>query len=122
MYVSGSGATQQPGRFTAVFARVKGETELAERLQADSVRPCLVDARDHDAIRAYIRIRYGREASMGPLAGVLKGLALVDAVPGVLPGADGNGEAAYRIQGDGAFRPGRSWVLQNWGMRMMGLF
>ncbi|TIC99172.1 Protein fmp52, mitochondrial [Colletotrichum higginsianum] len=61
VYVSGEGATQQPGRFSAIFARVKGETEtlLSEmraanpRLRAESVRPAFVDRAHHDAIKPY---------------------------------------------------------------------
>lgn len=57
------GATQTPGRFAAIFARVKGETETAlsalraaegSRLAAESVRPAGVDATDHAAIKPYI--------------------------------------------------------------------
>lgn len=62
VYVSGEGATQNPGPFSAVFARVKGETEsqlalLTEEissLQADSVRPAFVDSKGHEAILPYI--------------------------------------------------------------------
>ncbi|KAF9880156.1 nucleoside-diphosphate-sugar epimerase [Colletotrichum karsti] len=62
VYVSGEGATQKPGLFSAIFARVKGETEtlLSEmraadpRLQAESIRPAFVDAANHTAIKPYI--------------------------------------------------------------------
>ncbi|KAI1206035.1 putative nucleoside-diphosphate-sugar epimerase [Annulohypoxylon truncatum] len=62
VYVSGAGATTQPGRFSAIFARVKGETELALAemrkanpfYHASSVRPAFVDAAKHDAIKPYI--------------------------------------------------------------------
>ncbi|KAK1998794.1 nucleoside-diphosphate-sugar epimerase [Colletotrichum falcatum] len=62
VYVSGEGATQKPGPFSAIFARVKGETEtlLSEmraenpRLRAESVRPAFIDSSDHDAIKPYI--------------------------------------------------------------------
>ncbi|KAI1474886.1 putative nucleoside-diphosphate-sugar epimerase [Daldinia eschscholtzii] len=62
VYVSGMGATTQPGRFSAIFARVKGETELAlaemrktrPSFHASSVRPGYVDASSHDAIKPYI--------------------------------------------------------------------
>ncbi|KAK7996746.1 hypothetical protein PG989_004786 [Apiospora arundinis] len=49
VYVSGAGATTEPGRFTSLFGRVKGETELAlaammrnhsqQRFRALSMRP-----------------------------------------------------------------------------------
>ncbi|KAH8203731.1 hypothetical protein TruAng_002144 [Truncatella angustata] len=62
VYVSGSGATTEPGRFSAIFARVKGETELAlaelrrqyPNLHASSVRPAYVDASAHAAIQSYL--------------------------------------------------------------------
>ncbi|KAK2059808.1 nucleoside-diphosphate-sugar epimerase [Colletotrichum caudatum] len=61
VYVSGEGATQKPGRFSAIFARVKGETEtlLSEaragnpRLRTEAIRPAFVDMSAHDAIRPY---------------------------------------------------------------------
>jgi hypothetical protein len=62
VYVSGAGATTEPGRFSAIFARVKGETELAlaelrrqnPNLHASSARPAFVDVASHDAIKPYI--------------------------------------------------------------------
>ncbi|GKT51500.1 uncharacterized protein ColSpa_11681 [Colletotrichum spaethianum] len=62
IFVSGVGATQQPGRFSAIFTRVKGETETAlsemraanPRLRAESIRPAFVDKGDHDAIKPYV--------------------------------------------------------------------
>ncbi|KAI5856747.1 putative nucleoside-diphosphate-sugar epimerase [Durotheca rogersii] len=64
VYVSGGGATTQPGRFSAIFARTKGETELAlaamrranPLFHASSVRPAFVDAASHDAIKPYISV------------------------------------------------------------------
>ncbi|ROW12813.1 hypothetical protein VMCG_00789 [Cytospora schulzeri] len=65
VYVSGHGATTEPGIFTSLFARVKGEVEarLAEMRRADpgfhalSARPAAVDASAHDAIGPYIPTR-----------------------------------------------------------------
>ncbi|KAI1340236.1 putative nucleoside-diphosphate-sugar epimerase [Xylariaceae sp. FL0016] len=62
VYVSGMGATTNPGAFSAIFARVKGETELAladmrrqnPLFRASSVRPAGVDATDHAAIQPYV--------------------------------------------------------------------
>jgi hypothetical protein len=62
VFVSGSGATTEPGKFSQVFARVKGETEreLAElrranpTFHASSVRPGFVDAAAHEAIKPYL--------------------------------------------------------------------
>ncbi|KAI1405000.1 putative nucleoside-diphosphate-sugar epimerase [Hypoxylon fuscum] len=62
VYVSGAGATTEPSRFSAIFARTKGETELALAemrkenvlFHASSVRPTFIDAAKHDAIKPYI--------------------------------------------------------------------
>lgn len=62
VYVSGEGATSEPGRFTALFGRVKGETETAlmemeaknPHFRAMIVRPALVDPQDHQAILPWI--------------------------------------------------------------------
>ncbi|GAP86968.1 putative nucleoside-diphosphate-sugar epimerase [Rosellinia necatrix] len=62
VYVSGNGATTEPGRFSPIFARVKGETEIAlaalrkmnPLMHISSVRPAAVDATAHEAIKQYI--------------------------------------------------------------------
>ncbi|CRK16633.1 hypothetical protein BN1708_002890 [Verticillium longisporum] len=62
IYVSGEGATHSPSRFTPIFGRVKGETEmlLSEMRAArpgfltESVRPAGVDAGQHAAVKPYI--------------------------------------------------------------------
>lgn len=62
MYVSALGATLQPGRFTPLFSRIKGETEtaLAEMRKANpafhssSIRPAGIDATFHHAIQPYL--------------------------------------------------------------------
>ncbi|KAI1813211.1 putative nucleoside-diphosphate-sugar epimerase [Poronia punctata] len=62
VYVSGAGATVQPGRFSAIFARVKGETEVAlaalrkqnPSMHTMSIRPAAVDATAHEAIKNYL--------------------------------------------------------------------
>lgn len=62
VYVSGLGATTEPGMFTSLFARTKGEVESAlgqmrrenPNFHAVSVRPAAVDASAHDAIKPYI--------------------------------------------------------------------
>lgn len=60
--MSALGANLQPGRFTPIFARVKGETEtaLAEMRKANpafhasSIRPAGIDATFHYAIKPYL--------------------------------------------------------------------
>ncbi|KUI55036.1 Benzoylformate decarboxylase [Cytospora mali] len=62
VYVSGEGTTHTPGRFTPIFGRVKGETEVAlsemhnanSNFHASSVRPAFVDSAQHDAINEYV--------------------------------------------------------------------
>ena len=69
VFVSGYGATVAPNRFSAIFARVKGETELelAEMrkanplLHAVSVRPSFVTASAHDTIKPYVPPRTAYE-------------------------------------------------------------
>ncbi|OKL56451.1 hypothetical protein UA08_08219 [Talaromyces atroroseus] len=48
VYVSGSGATTTPGRFSALFARLKGEAEMA---LAGLLRPAFIDVKEHSAIK-----------------------------------------------------------------------
>ncbi|KAI1496049.1 nucleoside-diphosphate-sugar epimerase [Biscogniauxia marginata] len=65
VYVSGHGATTEPGRFSAIFARTKGETELAladmrkanPLFHASSVRPAAIDAATHEAIKLYVPVQ-----------------------------------------------------------------
>ncbi|CAG9942256.1 unnamed protein product [Clonostachys rosea f. rosea IK726] len=62
VYVSGNGATTKPTSRSVIFARVKGETELAlaemrkqnPSLHALSVRPAIVDSSAHNAIQPYV--------------------------------------------------------------------
>ncbi|KAI0450060.1 hypothetical protein F5B21DRAFT_448502 [Xylaria acuta] len=75
VYVSGRGATQNPGRFTPIFGRVKGETEIAlaalrkqnPLMHASSVRPGAVDGTAHEAIQKYIPTRPLSYRMMAPL-------------------------------------------------------
>ncbi len=78
VFVSGNGATLEPGRFAQIFARVKGETELAlaalrkanPLFHALSVRPAVIDPAAHDAIKPYIPnqafVIQAARAVMGP--------------------------------------------------------
>lgn len=83
VYVSGLGATLEPGMFTAIFARVKGETEreLAAmrkanpRFHALSIRPAFVDWQGHEAVETHGPRMLMREKAMAtafrPLATTL---------------------------------------------------
>ncbi|PHH84610.1 hypothetical protein CDD83_1659 [Cordyceps sp. RAO-2017] len=130
VYVSGEGATQTPGRFSAIFARTKGETEtaLGDGLAGTySVRPAFVDAAAHAAIRPYI-----------PDPGLIYGVGLAALAPAIRCAARGMhspteplgdfltqlamGRMDGALDGQGAFRLGSSWVVENAGFRrMMGL-
>ena len=133
VYVSGDGATQAPGRFSPIFARVKGETETAladltaempGRLRADSVRPSAVDASRHDAIRAYIPDPGVAYRVVGAVlfpvirtVGVsrhsptdMMGRVFTDMAMGRLDG---------KLEGSGAFKLGPSWIVNNPELRKM---
>lgn len=136
VYVSGEGATQTPGRFSLIFARIKGETEQAladltaqmpTKLQADSARPAFVDASQHTAIKSYIPDPGMLYRSMGVALGMpvrllyrsahspteALGAFLVDMATGRLDN---------KMEGAGAFRLGHSWIVENVGIRrIMGL-
>ncbi|KAJ5774695.1 hypothetical protein N7457_009591 [Penicillium paradoxum] len=133
IHVSGEGATQNPGIFSPIFARVKGETEmllgtLSEQtpsLRVDSVRPAFVDSVTHDAIKPYIPsngvtgivskvgmavlgpgIRYLMKSMHSPTEHL--GSFLTDMAMGRFEG---------KLEGPGAFRMGGSYVVGNSGMR-----
>lgn len=79
VYVSGEGANTKPTRFSQIFARVKGETELSLAeirkanpfFHASSVRPAYVDASTHDAIKPYLPknglLWRAAEGALGPV-------------------------------------------------------
>ncbi|KAJ4144523.1 hypothetical protein LMH87_003404 [Akanthomyces muscarius] len=137
VYVSGEGATHTPGRFSAIFARVKGETEqrLADlagasqgALQADSVRPGFVDAAQHEAIRPYVP----DPGLLARAASTVLGPVVRAAMPGshsptpmlgsfLTQMALGTKDDAG-LQASGAFRLGPSWIVPNVAIRKsMGL-
>ncbi|CAP74177.1 Pc14g00360 [Penicillium rubens Wisconsin 54-1255] len=133
IHVSGEGATQSPGRFSPIFARVKGNTEkllgtLSESkptFRADSVRPAFVDPATHDAIKPYI-------PSSGA-TGIVPKLGLALLAPGIRcfvksmhsPTEDlgsfltemAMGRYEAKLEGPGAFRLGGGYVIGNSGMR-----
>ncbi|KAM5354290.1 hypothetical protein ACJ41O_000940 [Fusarium nematophilum] len=136
VYVSGEGATQNPGMFSPIFARVKGETETAlgemtakmpNRLQADSARPAFVDAAGHEAIQKYIPDPgMVFKASMAVLAPPMRAFYKSGWSPTPMLGEFltklAMGKVDSQIEGPGAFRLGGSWVVGNAGIRrVMGL-
>jgi hypothetical protein len=135
VFVSGEGATPEPGRFTPIFGRVKGETEIAlmemeaknPKFQAMIVRPAYVDPKDHQVIHPWIpqlslARRWG-DSVLGPLArGLWKGMhsptgPLGEFLAGLPVGAfDG------KLKGEGVEMHGSSVLVNNVGFRrIMGL-
>lgn len=130
VYVSGEGATQAPGRFSPIFARVKGETEQAladltseiPALQADSVRPALVDATGHDAIRPYIpnpgMLQNCLSSVLGPaVRRFYKQAHSPTDMLGDFFTQMVLGKLDAKLPGPGAFKLGPSWVVGNVGIR-----
>lgn len=135
VYVSGEGATSEPGRFTALFGRVKGETETAlmemeaknPHFRAMIVRPALVDPQDHQAILPWIPpVPLWKRLEGAALAPVIrtcfKGLhsptkPLGEFLAGLPVGAwDG------KLKGEGVELHGNSVLVKNVGLRrIMGL-
>ncbi|KAK8105284.1 hypothetical protein PG999_008643 [Apiospora kogelbergensis] len=128
VYVSGAGATTEPGRFASLFARVKGETELdlaamrnhAQRFHAMSVRPAGVDGSAHQAIQSYL--------PPGPLALRLMGPVLLPAIRTLMPSfhspteplgrfltelAMGRHADQLRVEGKGLQKVGEFPILEN---------
>ncbi|KAF4459453.1 nucleoside-diphosphate-sugar epimerase [Fusarium albosuccineum] len=135
IYVSGEGATQKPGMFSPIFARVKGETETAlgemssniPTLKADSVRPAFVDAAGHEAIQKYLpdpglAIRTTLTVLGPPLRAFYKSGHSPTPMLGDFLTRMAMGKVDSQIEGPGAFRLGGSWVVENVGLRrVMGL-
>ncbi|KND89659.1 hypothetical protein TOPH_05653 [Tolypocladium ophioglossoides CBS 100239] len=135
VYVSGSGATQTPGRFSLIFARVKGEAEQAladltaelPTLRADTVRPSYVDSLSHETIKPYIHgpgMLYNvSAATIGPaLRAAFKRMYSPTEALGDFLTQMAMGKVDGKLEGRGAFRLGPSWVVENVGFRrIMGL-
>ncbi|KAK4072137.1 hypothetical protein Trihar35433_4201 [Trichoderma harzianum] len=135
IYVSGEGATQKPGRFSAIFAQVKGETETElgnltasnpTSIQADSVRPAFVDPREHKAILPYIpdpgALYKVSVAALSPFIGLMKGMHSPTEHLGDFLTRMAMGKVDSQLEGPGAFKLGGSWVVENVGFRrIMGL-
>lgn len=129
VYVSGEGASQTPGRFSPIFARVKGETETAlsemmnkyPSLRADSVRPAFVDNAKHEAIKPYVPdAGFIYNAAKGVLGPVMRSIAarhspteeLGDYLTQLAMGKQDAGLAS-----SGAFQLGSSWIVPNVAFR-----
>ncbi|KAL7933784.1 hypothetical protein V8C35DRAFT_50679 [Trichoderma chlorosporum] len=130
VYVSGEGATQEPGHCTATFARTKGETEVAlaemsnelRVMRAYSVRLGGVDASQHDAIKQYIPDPGAVYRAMGStLYPMLRALTPSSLAPTDVAGdflsKMAMGELDDKLEGPGAFKTGLAWTLNNKAMR-----
>ncbi|KAK1237784.1 hypothetical protein MKX07_003620 [Trichoderma sp. CBMAI-0711] len=130
VYVSGEGATQEPGHFTPMFSRIKGETEAAlaemsnelRTMRVHSVRLGGVDASRHDAIKKYIPDPGALYRAMGSiLYPVMRTLLPLGLAPTDVAGdylvKMAMGKLDDRLEGPGAVKNGLSWTLNNKAMR-----
>ncbi|KAJ5551610.1 hypothetical protein N7535_000445 [Penicillium sp. DV-2018c] len=131
IHVSGEGATQDPGRFSALFARVKGETEallgtLSEQnpnIRIDSVRPAFVDPATHDAIKPYIPARSGISEKLvtgvlgPPIRAFVGSMHSPTEHLGSFLTNMAMGRYEAQLKGLGTFQLGGGYVVSNVGMR-----
>ncbi|PTB63999.1 hypothetical protein BBK36DRAFT_1125481 [Trichoderma citrinoviride] len=130
VYVSGEGATQEPGYCTATFGRVKGETEVAlaemsnetRSMRTYSVRLGAVDASQHDAIKKYIPDPGALYRAMGSaLYPVIRTVMPLGLAPTDIAGdclcKMAMGKLDDKLEGPGAIKNGLSWTLNNKAMR-----
>ncbi|KAJ5184300.1 hypothetical protein N7491_007832 [Penicillium cf. griseofulvum] len=134
IHVSGEGATQTPGRFSPIFARVKGTTEellgtlseLNPTFRVDSVRPGFVDPATHHAIKPYIPSGIVSNLGLALLAPGLRYFMQSKHSPTEHLGSFLTEMAMGRheeiLQGPGVFKLGGGYVVENSGMRrILGL-
>ncbi|KAJ5767502.1 hypothetical protein N7533_000085 [Penicillium manginii] len=133
IHVSGEGATQEPGMFSQLFAKVKGETEslLGDisaknpgTFQVDSVRPAAVDPTGHEAIKPYLPDHGFLYKVMGTtLMPVVKNFYKSFHSPTPELGSFltqlAMGKMDSKIQGPGVFRLGGGYVVENKAVRRM---
>jgi hypothetical protein len=82
VFVSGEGATQEPGIFTPIYGRVKGHTEQAlfdfgkktPNFNVYNVRPGVVDWREHKEIHPFMPSVDWYRSPLMPIVSVYKGL------------------------------------------------
>ncbi|KAK7424801.1 hypothetical protein QQZ08_008430 [Neonectria magnoliae] len=136
VYVSGVGATQSPGRFSPIFARVKGETEQAladlsaatPTLRVYSPRAGFVDAAGHAALQPYLPdpglwIRAGAVAFGLPVRLLWKGMHSPTPMLGDFLTQTAMGKMDGRLEGTpGASKLGNSWLVESSAIRkLMGM-
>ncbi|KAJ5110417.1 hypothetical protein N7532_000952 [Penicillium argentinense] len=137
VHVSGEGATQEPGRFSPIFAQVKGEVEsilgdISEKnpntFRADTVRPAFVDPASHDAIKPYLPSNNGiwykvGMVLLGPgIRQLYKSMHSPTERLGPFLTEMAMGRMDGKLEGSGVFKLGGGWVVENKGMRrILGL-
>ncbi|KAJ5261072.1 hypothetical protein N7478_011667 [Penicillium angulare] len=136
IHVSGEGATQDPGYFSPIFARTKGEVESLlgdlsakdpNAFRADSVRPAFVDPEVHHAIKPYVPgVSFVQKLSvtlLGPgIKYIYKSMHSPTNYLGPFLTEMAMGRMDAKLSGSGTFELGGGWVVENKGMRrMLGL-
>lgn len=135
VFVSGDGTTLEPGIFTPLFSRVKGETEMAlsemrkknPLFHANTVRPSFVDPAAHDTIKLYIPnlpiTRTTGAAVLGPLIRVAAKRLWSPTQPlGDFLTTMSMGKWEEKFEGPGFQKLGHFSVVENVGFRrLMGL-
>ncbi|KAI6785540.1 uncharacterized protein J7T54_007183 [Emericellopsis cladophorae] len=131
VYVSGEGTTHNPGRFTPIFGRVKGETEkelavISARghIQIDSVRPSFVDKQGHEAILPYVpAVPFSMKAMVAVAGPLIRGFMPSQHSPTPMLGRGlvdmAMGKMEGKFEGKGVERVGGSWIVSNVGFRRM---
>ncbi|KAI9787992.1 MAG: hypothetical protein M1816_007296 [Peltula sp. TS41687] len=131
VWVSGEGATHQPGMFTPIFGRVKGETEkellahsasVGGRLPVYVVRPGAVDPQAHKDLAPFVPKFTGLEPLYrGPIVAATRRMMPALHSPSKqmaevmvrLAGGDGKPLSGKGIEGEGR-------IVTNVGLRALG--
>ncbi|KAJ5167686.1 Botcinic acid biosynthesis cluster B protein 16 [Penicillium canariense] len=132
VFVSGEGATSEPGRFTPLFGRVKGETESAlmemETQNPDFrpliVRPAFVDPKSHQAILPWIPqgsvAKRVAETAFGPVIRVFFKASHSPTAPlGEFLAGLAMGKFDGKLKGEGVETHGGSSLITNVGFRRL---
>ncbi|KUI68357.1 Protein fmp52, mitochondrial [Cytospora mali] len=132
VYVSGEGTTHTPGRFTPIFGRVKGETEVAlsemcnanPNFHASSVRPAFVDSAQHDSINKYVPAPTMTMQAMvlvlgGPIRCFAKGSWSPTEALGRFMTEMAMGKWHSQLEGPGIEKLGDFPVVRNFGFRRL---
>jgi hypothetical protein len=135
VFVSGTGVTREPGFFTSLFSRVKGETEkeLMElqkthpHFRTIVIRPAFVDPKDHEELKPWVSLPAGLLGVAATLGGPIfrsawKGLHSPTGPLGTFLAGLATGAWDKELKGDGIEVSGGSATVSNPGFRrLMGL-